>query len=479
MYNIQISEFLQRKDGREQTMKMSVGGKIAFGIGAFGKDMVYSLSAYYLMYYYQDILKLSPSFVGTVLMVARIFDALNDPVMGALVARTRSRWGRFRPWLFSGTILNAFVLYALFAAPVTTETWIMVWFTVAYLLWGITYTMLDIPYWSMIPAAAETTADREHLAVIGRTCAGVGGALITVFSMVAVSTLGQGNEREGFRLMALIVAVAFVAAEILCCVMIRERKRGDTKATRVRDMFRELIRNDQAVTVAVAIVLINVSTFLTTNMIIYFFKYDYGGADWQTCYTIFIGVGSSALVLGMMLLYPLLRRKKVANEKIFTFAIQFAILGYAMMLTLCLTGASGKLVLMCIPGVLVFVCNGMLTVLTTVFLANSVDYGELMTHHRDESVTFSMQTFVVKAASGLAVFITGIGLDIIGLTGNAEETGEIIPQSASTLTGLRIMMNVLPMIGLILALLYFRKKFKLTDKRMAEITEQLKSTSGT
>ena len=460
-------------------MKIGVGGKIAFGIGAFGKDMVYSLSAYYLMYYYQDILKLSPSFVGTVLMVARIFDALNDPVMGALVARTRSRWGRFRPWLFSGTILNAFVLYALFAAPVTSETWIMVWFVAAYFLWGITYTMLDIPYWSMIPAAAETTADREHLAVIGRTCAGVGGALITVFSMVAVSTLGQGNEREGFRLVAMIVATIFVAAEILCCMMIRERKRGDTKATRVKDMFRELIKNDQAVTVAVAIVLINISTFLTTNMIIYFFKYDFGGADWQTCYTIFIGVGSTALVLGMMLLYPLLRRKKVANEKIFTLATQFAILGYAIMLVLCLTGASGNLVLMCIPGILVFVCNGMLTVLTTVFLANSVDYGELMTHHRDESVIFSMQTFVVKAASGLAVFISGIGLDIIGLNGNAEETGEIIPQSASTLTGLRIMMSVLPMIGLVLALLYFRKKFKLTDKRMKEIAEQLKNSSGT
>ncbi|MBQ1677243.1 MAG: MFS transporter, partial [Bacteroidaceae bacterium] len=154
----------------EQDMKKSLSGKIAFGIGGAAKDMVYTLSAYYLMYYYQNVLDLSPAFVGTVLMAARLFDALNDPVMGVLVARTRSRWGRLRPWIFSGSILNAFMLYALFAAPDVPETGIMVWFTVVYLLWGITYTMLDIPYWSMIPAAAETVSDRENLAVIGRTC---------------------------------------------------------------------------------------------------------------------------------------------------------------------------------------------------------------------------------------------------------------------------------------------------------------------
>ena len=111
--------------------------------------------------------------------------------------------------------------------------------------------------------------------------------------------------------------------------------------------------------------------------------------------------------------------------------------------------------------------------LTTVFLAGSVDYSELKTHHRDESVVFSMQTFVVKAASGLAVFICGIGLDLIGLAGDTAETGEIVSQSASTLLGLRLMMNLLPILGLLCAFLFFRKRFKLTDSRMEEIIRQL------
>ena len=148
-------------------MELTLKQKAAFGIGAVGKDMVYALSASYVMYYYQDVLGLSASFVGVVLMAARFFDAFNDPFMGVLVAKTRTRWGRFRPWIFSGTLLNALVLYALFAAPVLDEAALMVYFSVVYILWGVTYTMMDIPYWSMIPAVTRTPKDRENLSMVG------------------------------------------------------------------------------------------------------------------------------------------------------------------------------------------------------------------------------------------------------------------------------------------------------------------------
>ena len=147
--------------------------------------------------------------------------------------------------------------------------------------------------------------------------------------------------------------------------------------------------------------------------------------------------------------------------------------GYAVLLLLCLAGFSGSLALLCVPGVVVFACNGMLSVLTTLFLSNSVDYGQLKTGRREESVIFSMQTFVVKAASGVAVFLTGIGLDLIGLAGNAEETGPVAAQSAGTLLGLRLMMTVLPMAVLAAALVLFRRRFTLTDDRAAEISAAL------
>ena len=427
-------------------MELTTEQKAAFGIGAVGKDMVYALSASYVMYYYQDVLGLSATFVGLILMIARVFDAFNDPFMGVLVAKTRTRWGRFRPWIFSGTVLNAAVLYALFAAPALAEAGMMVYFSVIYILWGVTYTMMDIPYWSMIPAVTRTPADRENLSVVGRTCAGVGSALI--------------------------VAVIFVVTEILCCASVKETSGGEMKTATVGEMFKALFANDQALVVVGSIVLINSALYLTSNFIIYFFKYDFGGTGWKASYTLFSTIGGAAQILGMMILYPLVR-KKLSNTGVFTLSLALALGGYGVLLVLCLTGFSGNLVLLCVPGVVVFACNGMLSVLTTLFLSNSVDYGQLKTGRREESVIFSMQTFVVKAASGVAVFLTGIGLDLIGLVGNTEETGPVAAQSASTLLGLRLMMTVLPMVVLVAALVLFRRKFTLSDDHAAEISAQL------
>ena len=454
-------------------MKLTGKQKAAFGIGAVGKDMVYALSASYVMYYYQDVLGLSATFVGLILMIARVFDALNDPLMGVLVAKTRTKWGRFRPWILSGTVLNALVLYALFAAPVLEGAGMMVYFSAVYILWGVTYTMMDIPYWSMIPAVTSTPADRENLSVVGRTCAGVGSALVAMFTMLLVGALGGSSERTGFRYVALIVSGIFVVTEIICCAQMREMDQSEMKTASVGEMFRALFANDQAMVVVCSIVLINSALYLTSNFVIYFFKYDFGGDSWKASYTLFSTIGGAAQILGMMVLYPVLRRK-LSNTGVFRLSLIAALCGYALLLALCQLGFSGSLTALCVPGIVVFVCNGMLSVLTTLFLSNSVDHGQLKTGRREESVIFSMQTFVVKTASGVAVFLTGIGLDLIGLVGNTEETGPVAAQSAQTLLGLRLMMTVLPMLVLVAALVLFRRKFVLTDEKAGEISRQLR-----
>ena len=443
----------------------------AYGLGAVGKDMVYALSASYIMYYYQDILGLSATFVGFILMIARVFDAANDPFMGVVVAKTNSRWGKFRPWIFTGTILNAFVLYALFAAPAVSGKALMIYFAVMYILWGMTYTMMDIPFWSMIPAVTSTAKDRENLSVVGRTSAGVGYALINVFTVMAVSKLGGGIERTGFRLFALIIAILFVIFILFTCFTIREQKEENMQTTSVKEMFKALFNNDQAIVTVVTIVLINSALYITSNLLIYFFKYDIGGTTWKDAYTLFTSVGGISQILGMMAVYPILR-SKLSNTIIFKLGLCLAIFGYAFLLALCLLGYSSVLTMLMVPRIMIFVSNGILTVLTTVFLANTVDYGEVKTGHREESVIFSMQTFVVKAASGLAVFITGVSLDLIGLT-SKDGLGEGIPTFSSPLLGLRLLMTILPMIGLVLALVLFTRKFILTDEKAEQIRKQL------
>ena len=247
-------------------MKLSGKEKISYGLGAVGKDMVYMLSASFVLYYYQDILGVSALVMGIILLATRVFDAFNDPIMGVIVAKTKTKWGKFRPWLLIGTVTNAVILYALFAAPPSLSgTGLVVYASVIYVLWSVTYTMMDIPFWSMIPAFTEGGKEREGLATLGRTCAGVGAAIITVVTVQCVQMLGNGDERVGFKWFALIIAVIFVVCTLFTCINIKEKSTVDVDSPSIGQMFRALVQNDQTMAIVIAIVLINSSIYITSN----------------------------------------------------------------------------------------------------------------------------------------------------------------------------------------------------------------------
>ena len=443
----------------------------SYGIGAVGKDMVYMFCASYILYYYQDILGVSAIAMGIILMAARVFDAFNDPVMGVIVAKTRTRWGKFRPWLFVGTALNAVVLYLMFAAPPALNgSGLVAYAAVTYILWGVTYTMMDIPYWSMIPAFTEGGRERENMSTMARSCAGAGSAIVTVITMQCVYLLGNGSEYTGFKWYALIISILFFVSILITCVNIKEKSTVNVESVSVKQMFKALVQNDQAVAVVVTIVLINASVYITSNLVIYFFKYDFGGADWYNGYTLFNTFGGAVQILSMMVLFPLLR-KLMNTMKIFYVSFAMAITGYIMLLILVFTSMSSVFVLF-IPAFFIFAANGMLLVLTTIFLANTVDYGELKNNRRDESVIFSMQTFVVKLASGVAALVVSICLSLSHLSSNTDADAAVT--TGGSVAGLRMTMTVIPIIGLIIALIYFHKKYILTDKKMEEITKGIK-----
>lgn len=454
-------------------MKLSGKEKVSYGLGAVGKDMVYMLSASYILYYYQDILHVSAIAMGIILMAARVFDAFNDPIMGVVVAKTRTKWGKFRPWLLIGTITNAVILYIMFAAPPALNgSGLVAYAAITYILWGVTYTMMDIPFWSMIPAFTEGGKEREGLTTLARSCAGVGSAIITIITMKCVYVLGQGNERAGFKLFALIVAILFILFTTFACIMIKEKSTVDVDSPSVKQMFKALVQNDQAMTVVVTIVLINCALYITSNLLIYFFKYDFGGETWYDSYTLFNTFGGAIQILSMMLFFPLLR-KFMSTMKVFYLSIVLAVLGYVSLLVISFTVMS-SVYLLFIPGFLVFTAFGMLTVLTTVFLANTVDYGELKNNRRDESVIFSMQTFVVKLASGVAALIASICLTVCNLSDDTSQAAAAV-DAASSVVGLRMTMALIPIIGLVIAVIVFYKKYILTESKLNEIEAELKT----
>ncbi|MCR5802353.1 MAG: glycoside-pentoside-hexuronide (GPH):cation symporter [Lachnospiraceae bacterium] len=452
--------------------------KAAYGIGAVGKDMVYMLSASYVLYYFIDLLGVKAIAMGMILLVARIFDAFNDPIMGVIVAKTKTKWGKFRPWLMIGTVTNAVILYLMFAAPPALDgSGLIAYAAIFYILWGVTYTMMDIPYWSMIPAFTKGGKEREGLTTLARSCAGVGAALVSVFTMMIVHAIGGSNEVLGFKWFAFIIAVVFVVATTITCVAIKEKATVDMKTASVKDMFKALVQNDQAMAVVVAIVLINCSVYITSNLVIYFFKYDFGGTDWYNSYTLFNMFGGAISILAMMVFYPVLR-KFADNIKIFYICLASAIIGYASLLGIAFTSMNNVYILF-IPGFFIFTANGVMQVLTTVFLANTVEYGELKNGRRDESVIFSMQTFVVKLASGVAAFIASVCLQINSLqrgtdVSEADKARDFSLEVAkSSRVGLRMTMTIIPIAGLLFAIFWFGKKYILTESKVEEISKEL------
>ena len=465
----------------ETKKKLSGGEKFAYGIGAVGKDMVYMLSASYILYYYQDIMGVSAVAMGIILFVARVFDAFNDPIMGVLVAKTKTRWGKFRPWLFVGTVLNAIVLYLMFAAPPTLSgSGLVAYAATTYILWGVTYTMMDIPYWSMVPAFTESGREREGLSALARSCAGVGSAIISIITVLSVSALGKmaggttatDIERLGYKYFALCIAVLFVIFTMITCAKIKEKSSVEMQTASVNEMFKALVQNDQAMTMVVAIVMINTALYITSNLVIYFFKYDFSPAQWQANYTLFNTFGGGFQILAMMILFPLLR-KFMNTMKIFYVSFTMAMVGYVILLGIAFSGTQ-QVYLLLIPAFLIMSAIGMLNVIVTVFLANTVDYGELRNHRRDESVICSMQTFVYKLASGIAALAASLVISIFHI--QKDETAEVLTAiDASSRIGLRMCMTLIPIVVLIIGLIVFRKHYILTDEKLEEINAQLKA----
>jgi len=453
-------------------MELRKTQKAAFGFGAFGKDIVYMLIAGYILYYYNVVLGMSSAFIGTILMAARVFDAFNDPFMGIVVAKTRTKWGKYRPWIFVGTVLNAVTIYALYATPDSMSAGGQkIWLTVFYFAWGITYTLMDIPFWSVIPAITNPGKDREDLTSLARTCAGIGDAVPTVLTMVIVPAISASelvtDYKIGFKVWALIIAVVFVISETVCVIAVKERPVDeDLQTTGIGEMFRALIKNDQAMTVVGSIVLVYTALNLCSNLVLYFFQFDIGN---EGAYSTFAAVAFAAQVLVMMTI-PVFR-KKFTKDQLFIMGFVIQIAGFIVILAMTFTPLCSAALwwTFCIPGMMVYAGYGILNVIMTVFLSDSVDYGEDKNGTRDEAIIFSMQTFTVKLASGLAVFIAGYVIKWI----NLDTTSRV--QNFATLLGLRMWMTVPSVLLLVGGIYVYRKLYKLDDKAMNDIMERLKA----
>lgn len=448
--------------------KLSFLSKLCFGIGAFGKDAVYAIVGTYLMMYLTDYRSVAPAFVGALFMVARIWDAFNDPFMGMVVDNTRSKWGKFRPWILIGTILNAIVLVLLFMDNGLEGKSYLVWCSVFYILWGMTYTIMDIPYWSLVPALTEDENERSQISAIPRIFASCAWLVINSFGLAMVAKFGNGNDVRGFSILAIIISIVFIFASLVTCLTCKEQVvTPKAEKTSVKGMIDVLFKNDQVKVILGIALFFNIAYQLSNSFALYYFKYvaerTYETAGNGVLYPVYAGVAGFAQ-MGSMAILPFLSQK--IGKKISFFLASFCpvigfallwILGYVMPKSVIGVGLCSAIINVGIGFMLVFI---------TVILSEVVDYGEYKLGTRNESILFSMQTFVVKFAGAFSGFLSGIGLTIIGWTANVE-------QSTGTENGMRVIMFLIPAILSALCYVIYRKGYKLTPEFYKEVRETI------
>ena len=448
-------------------MGLSFKEKYSFGIGALGKDLCYAIVSSYLMIYFTDSIGLAPAFVGSLFLVARLWDAVNDPAMGMIVDNTKTKWGKFRPWILIGTLINAVVLVFLFKRPAGLEgSSLYAYYSVMYILWGMTYTIMDIPYWSMLPSLSKTNEERAQMSVIPRIFASCAWLIMGAFGLSIVNKLGNGDQTKGYGAFAVVIAAIFIITSIITVINVKDSSCKVTESnkkvekTSLKKAFKLIKENDQLMVFIGVVLAYNLVAQLSGGMSIYYFKYVVGNENMYQVFTAFAGLAEIAALM----LFPMLS-KRMSKKGVFRLACYLPAVGLIILL---LAGifVPGNAALIALSGIIVKLGSGFTRGATTVKLADVIAYGEVRFGSSNDSIVASVQTLLVKTASAVSGWLIGVGLTIVGYVPN-------ITQTAGTIFGMRILMVAVPSVITLLGLFIYVKGYKLQGEYQEKIMEEL------
>ena len=446
--------------------------KLGYGVGAVGLDLSYGMFYSFLAKYLTDVLGLSSSFLLLLTPIARIWDGINDPMMGTIVDNTHTKMGKYRPWILRGSLCNAIVLIFLFSNPFKlTGVALCVYVAIAYVLWGMTNTMADIPYWSMVPSFTSDPKERSLISTLARTFSGIGQGAVSILApviMTAVSItekpdvngeMGKVHDARSYVICAAVCAVCLVLFSGVSVFTTKETvSTKPAEKFSFKSAFNVIKSNDQLLVFMLFAMISNAGWYLTSGVATYYFDVVVGDPNKQSSFSLFQAVGS---VVGLLLL-PFLQ-KYMSKRKAYQTSLLITAIGYVMM---AVGSFADVFILMCIGYLIAAIGMASMFIAQTVFLADVVDYGEVKLGFRSESITFSMKGFLQKMAYTMQTIILFASLGISKYDGSLHNQN---PESAKL--AITLMMTVIPPVLFIISLIIFTKKFKLHGEFMDNVTK--------
>lgn len=445
-------------------MKMKTNyNRYTFGLGTIGRDMLYSMVSMYLLYFLTDILNLPNSIMWWMtgaLTILRVFDAVNDPIMGFLVDNTHTRFGKFKPWIVIGGILGGILTVLLFCDFGLSGAGYVIMFVIIYLLWDLTYGANDIAYWSMLPSLTLDQKEREKTGSFARICANIG--LFSVVVGILPVTHALGGDKRAWQIT--IIAIVLITWAFLCFTVfgVKEDKSIHVKqeATSLKEMLRILFKNDQLLFTAISMALFMIGYCTTTSFGVYFFKYAFKNEEMYSVFAAILGVSQ----LAALVVFPIFS-KKFSRKTLYAFATILVVIGYTIFFF-----APMNMIFIGMAGIFLFVGQAFIQLMMLMFLTDTVEYGQWKLGHRNESITFSVQPFINKIGGAIAYGIVGVTLIISGI--NAAATPNDVTDSGLMI--MKLAMLILPLFFIVIGYIIYRKKFKidkqLFDKIISDLT---------
>ena len=402
--------------------------KWLFGVSGIGRDMSYQLIASFLLTYIQFGMTLNIAQFTTISLligvVGRVWDAINDPMMGAIIEGSHMKFGKFRPWILIGAVLTGTIIILMFNIQTFTNGWnFVIYMAIMYLLWETSFTMNDIGYWSMLASLSSKKEQRNQATMLTVVFAGIG----AFAAQGGISFLYPGNVLGAFRWISIGVAVIFMVMQVVMVLFVRERPRALMEVNEkvsLKKMWKTIKHNDQILWMTLSMLFYNIGSSLLVGLAynLYYLEIGYDGNA-----IVFIAIFGVFNILAQVF-YPMIV-KKLGRKKLQLISIIVACVGY---LGIALLGwvdwMPFNLITLSIFGVLVFVGQALFYMASIINMTNCVEYNEYKHGERNEAVVSTLRPFMAKFADALKYGIVTLVLVVSLVYGLSQNISTIEAQ---------------------------------------------------
>lgn len=396
-----------------------------YSVSGIGRDMSYSLIDSFLLIYIQFGVSLTLAQFTTLSLIigvgGRIWDAINDPLMGAIIEGSHFKNGKFRPWILLGGILCGLVIITMFNIQSIPGWRFVVFMTVMYLLWESTFTMNDIGYWAMLPSLSSVKEERNSITTLTVLFAGVG----AILAQGIIPQVTVGDMRAGYRFVSILIAVVFIGCQALLYFTVKEpprRKVEQSENISLKKMWKTIARNDQVLWMTLSMLFYNIGSTLIIALIanLLYMEIGYNG----TLY-FYVVVAYGVTMVAVNALYPALANK-LGRNRLQNWSIIVAVIGYALIAVMGWTSILPfSIAFLCLFCVMVSAGQSLFYMTCIINMTNCVEYNDYKYGERNEAVVSTLRPFMAKFAAAMHTLIVTLVLAISGTF--------LLSQSISTL----------------------------------------------